>query len=158
MSTPTENLRNLGLTLPPAAKPVGSYVPAVQQGDLLFLSGQVPLKDGRIAFAGQVGAERTIEEAQEAARICVLSGLAIATDHVGSIDRLSAVLKLVVYVSSAPGFNEQHKVANGASDLLVDIFGERGRHARAAVGVAELPLDSTVEVDITFAVAQPYAT
>ena len=151
MSKLSERLRELNLTLPPVAQPVGAYVPAVRHGDLLMLSGQVPLADGKIAYVGKVGAERTIEQAQAAARLCTLNAVAAAADVAGGIDNLGRVLKVVVYVATAPGFTEPHKVANGASDLLADIFGQAGKHARAAVGVAELPLNSTVEVDVTFA-------
>ena len=154
MPKPSERLAELKLTLPAVAKPVGAYVPAVRHGDTLLLSGQVPLADGKITHTGKVGAERTVEEAQAAARVCALNAIAAAAGLAGGIDRLTGVLKVVVYVATAPGFTEPHKVANGASELLADIFGEAGKHARAAVGVAELPLGSTVEVDVTFAVAE----
>ena len=154
MSKPSERLKELNLTLPPVAKPVGAYVPAVRHGDLLMLSGQVPLADGKITHTGKVGAERTLEEALAAARVCTLNAIAAGAGIAGGIDNLARVLKVVVYVAAAPGFTEAHKVANGASDLLADIFGEAGKHARAAVGVAELPLGSTVEIDVTFAVAE----
>jgi len=155
MVNPSERLRELNLTLPPVTRPVGAYVPALRHGDMLFLSGQIPLREGHVAYTGRVGEPggRTLEEAQAAARLCTLNALAVAADAAGGLDRLARVLKVVVYVASAPGFTDQHKVANGASDLLVEIFGDAGRHARAAVGVAELPLNSTVEVDVTFAVA-----
>ena len=154
MSLPSERLRQLNLTLPPATKPVGAYVPALRHGDLLMLSGQIPLKDGQVAYAGKVGgpAGRSLADAQAAARLCALNAIGVAADAVGGVDNLKRVVKLVVYVVSNTGFTEQHKVANGASDLLVELFGEAGKHARAAVGVAELPLNATVEVDITFAV------
>ena len=154
MPKPSERLAELKLALPAVAKPVGAYVPAVRHGDTLMLSGQVPLADGKITHAGKVGAERTVEEAQAAARVCALNAIAAAAGIAGGVDRLTRVLKVVVYVATAPGFTEPHKVANGASELLADIFGEAGKHARAAVGVAELPLGSTVEVDVTFAVAE----
>lgn len=150
MSTPSQRLRELGLTLPPAPKPVAAYVPVVRHGDLLLLSGQIPLRDGKVAITGQVGFARKIEEAQEAARICTLNAIAAGADAVGGIDNLARVLKVVVYVASHEGFTDQHIVANGASNLLKDIFGDAGLHARAAVGVAELPLNASVEVDITF--------
>lgn len=150
MSKPTERLQQLGLTLPPTAKPVGSYVPSVRHGQMLMLSGQIPLKDGKLAFTGKAGGERSLEEAQQAARLCTLNALAIAAEAAGGLDRVAGVLKVVVYVASATGFTDQPQAANGASDLLVEIFGEAGRHARAAVGVAELPLNATTEVDVTF--------
>ena len=152
MSKPSERLKELGLTLPTPPKPVASYVPCVKHGDLLLLSGQIPMKDGKVAFTGQVGLKQKLEDAQEAARVCTLNAIAVAADHAGGIDSLKQVLKVVVYVASHEGFTEQHKVANGASDLLKDIFGDAGRHARAAVGVFSLPLDASVEVDVTFAV------
>lgn len=155
MTRPSERLQALRLTLPTVAKPVGAYVPALRHGDLLFLSGQIPLRDGQVGWTGRVGGSdgRTLEEAQAAARQCVLNAVAAAAEAAGGVDRLARVLKLVVYVASNPGFTDQHKVANGASELLAEIFGDAGRHARAAVGVAELPLNASVEVDVTFAVA-----
>lgn len=154
MPKPSDRLVELNLTLPPVTKPVGAYVPALRAGDRLLLSGQIPLKDGKIAYSGKVGGPtgRTLEDAQAAARLCALNAIGIAADAVGGIDNLTRVLKVVVYVASNAGFTDQHKVANGASDLLAEIFGEAGKHARAAVGVAELPLNATIEVDVTFAV------
>ena len=154
MSLASQRLKELNLTLPPVSKPVGAYKPALRHGDLLLLSGQIPLHEGKVVYTGKVGgpAGRTLEDAQAAARLCALNAIAIAADAAGGIDRLARVLKVVVYVASNEGFTDQHKVANGASDLLAEVFGEAGKHARAAVGVAELPLDSTVEVDVTFAV------
>lgn len=152
MSTASERLKELGLTLPPAPKAVGAYVPCVMHGDLLLLSGQIPLKDGQVQSTGRVGFERTLEQAQEAARLCTLNAIAIAADAAGGIDKIKRIVKVVVYVASHEGFTEQHKVANGASELLVGVFGDAGKHARAAVGVAELPLNASVEVDVTFAV------
>lgn len=152
MSRPSERLKELGITLPTPPRPVASYVPAVRHGDMLLLSGQIPVKDGRVQFEGQVGFALKLEQAVEAARLCTLNAIAVGADAAGGVDNLRQVLKVVVYVASHEGFTEQHKVANGASDLLRDIFGEAGKHARAAVGVAELPLNSAVEVDVTFAV------
>ncbi len=152
MSKPSERLKELGIELPPVPKPVAAYVPAVRHGDMLLLSGQIPLRDGKVQITGQVGFVRKLEEAQEAARICTLNAIAVGADASGGVDNLASVLKVVVYVASHEGFTDQHLVANGASNLLRDIFGEAGRHARAAVGVAELPLNSSVEVDVTFLV------
>lgn len=151
MATHSDRLKSLGLTLPPVTSPVGAYVPALRHGDTLFLSGQIPLQDGKVAWTGKVGAERSLDDAIVAARLCALNAVGIAAYAAGGIDRIARVLKVVVYVASAAGFTEQHKAANGASNLLADIFGEAGRHARAAVGVAELPLNATVEVDVLFA-------
>ncbi len=156
MSTARQRLDELGLVLPPVTKPVGAYVPALRHGDLLLLSGQIPLRDGAVAYTGRVGpGGRSLEDAQAAARLCTLNALAIAADAAGGLERIARVVKVVVYVASQPGFTDQHKVANGASELLVAVLGDAGRHARAAVGVAELPLNASVEVDVTFAVAVP---
>lgn len=155
MSKPSERLKSLGLTLPPTTRPVGAYVPALRHHDTLLLSGQIPIQDGKLAFTGRVGGPggRTLEDAQAAARLCALNAIAVGADAVSGVDHLARVLKVVVYVASNEGFTDAHQVANGASDLLADVFGEAGKHARAAVGVAELPLDATVEVDVMFAVA-----
>jgi enamine deaminase RidA (YjgF/YER057c/UK114 family) len=150
MSKPSERLRELGITLPPVPRPVAAYVPAVRHGSLLLLSGQIPVREGRVVHTGTAGRDRKLEEAQEAARLCALNALAVAADAAGGVDNLKRVLKVVVYVASHEGFTDQHLVANGASAFLADVFGEAGKHARAAVGVAELPLNSTVEVDVTF--------
>lgn len=150
MSKPSERLKELGIELPPAPKPVAAYVPAVRHGDQLILSGQIPVADGKVQFEGQAGFKQTVEAAQQAARLCTINALSVAADAAGGIDNIAGVLKVVVYVASHEGFTDQHLVANGASNLLKDIFGEAGKHARAAVGVAELPLNSTVEIDVTF--------
>ncbi len=151
MATPSRRLEELAIRLPPVTRPVGAYVPALRHGDVLYLSGQVPLVDGKVKYTGRAGAERSLEEAQQAARLCALNAVAVAADAAGGIDHLARVLKVVVYVASTPEFTDQHKAANGASELLADLFGDAGRHARAAVGMASLPLNATVEVDVTFA-------
>jgi enamine deaminase RidA (YjgF/YER057c/UK114 family) len=153
MTRPSERLKQLKLTLPAVTRPVGAYVPALRHGDTLLLSGQIPMREGQLAYTGKVGsaAGRTLADAQAAARLCALNAIAIAADAAGGVDQITRVLKVVVYVASHAGFTDQHKVANGASDLLAEVFGEAGKHTRAAVGVAELPLDATVEVDVTFA-------
>lgn len=150
MSKPSERLKQMGLALPPVGKPLAAYVPCVRHDRLLFLSGQVTMRDGQLAYHGKAGREHDLEAAQAAARLCALNALAVGADAAGGIDNIDRVLKVVVYVASAAGFTDQHLVANGASDLLRDVFGEAGAHARAAVGVAELPMDSAVEIDITF--------
>ncbi len=152
MTPPSEQLAKLGLTLPSVPKPVAAYVPWVRHGDLLLLSGQIPVRDGKVAYTGQVGFQQTLEAAQDAARLCALNAIAVAAEAAGGIDKIARVLKVVVYVASHEGFTDQHLVANGASNLLKEIFGDAGAHARAAVGVAWLPLNSAVEVDITFTV------
>jgi len=150
MSRPSDRLKELGLTLPAVPKPVAAYVPAVRCGNVLFLSGQIPVQDGKMAYAGRVGAERSLEEGQAAARLCALNALAVGAEAAGGLDKIERVVKLVVYVAAGSGFHDAHRVANGASELLVEVFGEAGKHARAAVGVAELPLNASVEVDVTF--------
>jgi enamine deaminase RidA (YjgF/YER057c/UK114 family) len=147
-----ERLRELGIVLPAAPKPLAVYVPAVLSGNLLFISGQLPLVNGSLARAGHVGAELTVEEGQQAARVATLNALAIAGDVLGSLDRVTRVVRLVCHVASAAGFTQQHVVANGASELLGAIFGEAGRHARLALGAAELPLGAPLEVELTLEV------
>ncbi len=144
-------LAKLGLTLPPVAAPVASYVPAVRAGDLVWTSGQLPMVDGQIAQTGKVGPGAGLvspERAAELARICALNALAAVAAQVGSLDRVTRIVKVVGFVASAPGFTGQPQVVNGASALLGDVFAERGAHARSAVGVAELPLDSPVEIEL----------
>ncbi len=141
-------LAELKITLPPAPKPVASYVPAVQAGDLLFLSGTGPFKDGKILFAGKLGKDLTVEQGYEAAKLTILNALAIAKQELGSLDRITRVVRMSGHVASAAGFTQQPAVLNGASDLLVEIFGEAGRHARLALGAAELPLNMAVELEI----------
>ncbi|MFQ5411688.1 MAG: RidA family protein [Phycisphaerae bacterium] len=148
MRTPTRRLRELGLTLPRAPAPVGSYVPGIRTGNLVLVSGQIPIADGAVTVAGKVGRDVTLEEATRAARDCALNGLAIAAETAGGLDHITRVVRLAVYVNSAPGFTDQPGVANGASDLMVDLFGDAGRHARAAVGANELPLNAAVEVEL----------
>jgi enamine deaminase RidA (YjgF/YER057c/UK114 family) len=146
--TPTEKLQSLGLTLPPVAIPVGSYVPALRCGNQVFTSGQLPLADGKLLHPGKVPADVSVEDAHVAARIAVLNGLAAIAQVAGGLNAIERIIRLCVYVNSAPGFTAQPKAANGASDLLAEIFGERGKHARSAVGVAELPLNACVELEI----------
>ena len=133
-----KSLKSLGLELPDAPKPVATYVPAVRTGNLLFLSGVLPMRNGQLAFAGKLGRELTVLEGIEAAKVAILNALAIAKQELGSLDRITRVVKVVGHVASADGFTEQPQVLNGASDLLVAIFGEAGRHARVATGAAEL--------------------
>jgi enamine deaminase RidA (YjgF/YER057c/UK114 family) len=146
-------LRELGLELPPAPRPVASYVPAVRSGSLVFLSGQVPLEEGRPLWTGRLGADLDVEEGSGAARRCALQVLAVLREELGSLNRVRRIVKLTVFVASAPGFSDQPRVANGASDLLAEVFGDAGRHARSAVGVAELPLGAPVEVEVVAEVA-----
>jgi enamine deaminase RidA (YjgF/YER057c/UK114 family) len=140
-------LQELGLVLPQVAAPVASYVPAVRTGDLVYTSGQLPTENGKLAATGKVGAEVSPEQGKTLARICALNALA-AVGSVVDIDTVARVVKVVGFVASAPGFNGQPGVINGASDLLADVFGDNGAHARSAVGVSELPLDAPVEVEL----------
>ena len=156
MSLPSEQLAALGITLPPVPAPVAAYVPAVRVADLVFTSGQLPFVDGQLRSTGQVGAEVDPEEAYACARVAVLNGLAAAAEAAGGLDRIARIVKVVVFVASTPGFTGQPQVANGASELLGQVFGGAGAHARSAVGVTALPLGAPVEVELVVAAgAQP---
>jgi enamine deaminase RidA (YjgF/YER057c/UK114 family) len=148
-----ELLANLGIRLPAPARPIASYIPVRVSGDHAFVSGQIPMEDGNVLSSGRLGAEISIEQGQEAARRCALQALAVLRQELGTLDRVKGIVKVDVFVASAPSFGDQAKVANGASDLLVEIFGEDGKHARAAIGVAELPLGASVEVALIARVA-----
>lgn len=141
-----ERLAELGIILPPAPQPVASYIPVKVVGDLAWVAGQIPMQDGAVTVAGKVGGEVTIDDANAGARRCALQALAALRAALGTLDRVKGIVKLDVFVASATGFTDHPKVANGASDLLVEVFGDEGRHARAAVGVPELPLGAAVEV------------
>ncbi len=141
-------LRQLGIELPAAPKPVANYIPAVQAGALLFLSGVIPLRDGQVVVTGKLGRELTVEQGKEAARIALLNALAIIRQELGSLDRVGKIVRMVGHVASAEGFVQHPAVINGASDLLVQIFGEAGRHARVALGAAELPLNAPIELEL----------
>jgi enamine deaminase RidA (YjgF/YER057c/UK114 family) len=144
----TERLAALGLTLPPVTAPVAAYVPAVRTGAFVYVSGQVPVVDGKLAGTGKVGGEVGASDAAGMARICALNALAAAASAAGGLDRIRRIVKVTGFVASAPGFSGQPQVINGASELLIEVFGEDGRHARSAVGVAELPLNAPVEVEL----------
>ena len=148
MSTPEERIAELGLALPSDAPPLAAYVPAVRSGDLVFTAGQLPRRDGELVATGKVGAEVTPEVAAEAAAACALNALAAVKGEVGDLSAVRRVVKVVVFVASAPDFTGQPGVANGASELLGKVFGDAGVHARSAVGVAVLPLDVPVEVEL----------
>lgn len=141
-------LKELGLELPSPPKPVATYVPAVLAGDLLFVSGVLPVRDGRLEQEGKLGRELTVEQGYESARLAVLNALAIVRQELGTLDRVRRVVRLVGHVASAEGFVQQPAVVNGASDLLVKLFGDAGRHARVAVGAAQLPLNAPVELEL----------
>ncbi|OBF86738.1 LysR family transcriptional regulator [Mycobacterium sp. 852002-51163_SCH5372311] len=140
-------LGQLGVALPQVAAPLAAYVPAVRTGNLVYTAGQLPFDSGKLARTGKVGANITPEEGKVLARICALNALA-AVDALVGLDTVTQVVKVVGFVASAPGFNGQPSVVNGASDLLAEVFGDKGAHARSAVGVAELPLDAPVEIEL----------
>jgi enamine deaminase RidA (YjgF/YER057c/UK114 family) len=146
--TASERLAELKLTLPKVAVPVGSYVPAVCSGQYVFTSGQLPIRDGNVVYTGKVPGDVSVQNATEGAAIAILNAVAAAAQAAGGLEKISRILRVAVFVNSSPGFTDQPKVANGASDLLVKIFGDTSRHARAAVGVAELPLNAAVEVEL----------
>jgi enamine deaminase RidA (YjgF/YER057c/UK114 family) len=146
--TPEERLAELGLTIPPVAAPVAAYVPAVRTGSYVYTAGQLPLREGELMHAGKVGAGVSPEEAYECARQCALNALAAVRSQVGDLSAITRVVKLVGFVASTPGFTAQPQVVNGASELLGQVFGDIGQHARSAVGVLVLPLDAPVEVEL----------
>lgn len=152
-STISSRLADAGVQLPNAAAPAANYVPWVRFGNMLQTSGQLPLADGKIAVAGKLGANVSLEDGQIAARHCAINILAQAQAALGDLETIGRLLKLTVFVASEASFTEQHKVANGASDFLVEILGDRGRHARSAVGVPALPLDAAVEIEALFEIA-----
>ncbi|MGO8956062.1 MAG: RidA family protein [Streptosporangiaceae bacterium] len=147
-SGPQERLAALGLSLPPVAAPLAAYVPAVRSGSLVYTAGQLPVVDGKLVSAGKVGAEVGAVEAAALARTCALNALAAAAAAAGGLSAIRRIVKLTGYVASAPDFTGQPQVVNGASELLLEVFGEAGRHARSAVGTAVLPLDAPVEIDL----------
>jgi enamine deaminase RidA (YjgF/YER057c/UK114 family) len=142
-----KRIKELGIELPPSSPPGAMYVPVKRLGRALYVSGQVPMKDGRPIYTGKVGSERSIEYAQEAARLCVINMLAAVKEYLGDLDRVANIVKLQTFVNSETGFTNQHIVANAASQLLHDIFGESGRHARTAIATNQLPMDFTVEIE-----------
>jgi enamine deaminase RidA (YjgF/YER057c/UK114 family) len=152
VTTPHAKLAELGLALPEVAAPVAAYVPAVQTGNHVYVSGQLPIADGKLLATGKVGADISAEQAKDLARVCALNVLA-AVDGLVGLENVVKVVKVVGFVASAPGFTDQPVVINGASELLTQVFGEAGRHARSAVGVAELPRNTPVEVEAIVEVA-----
>jgi enamine deaminase RidA (YjgF/YER057c/UK114 family) len=151
--TATERLAELGLALPPVAPPVAAYVPAVRTGSYVYTSGQLPLVDGKLQGVGKVGDGVTTDEAAALARIAALNALAAAASVAGGLDGIARIVQVTCFVASDPSFTGQAQVANGASDLLIEVFGDAGRHARSAVGMAVLPLDTPVEVELIAEVA-----
>ncbi|MDP9438349.1 MAG: RidA family protein [Actinomycetota bacterium] len=152
---PTSRLRELGLELPPVPNPAGSYVPAAQAGTLIFTAGQLPFSGGELHRTGKVGETVSPEDARECARLCALNALAAAAERAGGLDNLRDIVKVTGFVASAAGFNGQPGVLNGASQLLGEVFGDAGLHARSAVGVSELPLDAPVEVELVVSLDPP---
>ncbi len=148
-------LAELGIELPAVPKPVGAYVLSVQTGNLLYTSGIGPQRDGQFPYQGHVGGELTIEEGRAAARLCMLNLLSLIRDAAGSLDRIARVVKVLGFVASAPDFGDQPLVMNGASELLIEVFGDRGRHARSAIGVNELPRHIPVEIEMIVELLPP---
>jgi enamine deaminase RidA (YjgF/YER057c/UK114 family) len=155
MMSISARLQQMGISLPPVAAPVGSYVPAIEFNAIVVTSGQLPMVDGDLSATGKVPSAVSEQQAAAAARVAAINGLAAIAAVAGDLERVDRILRVAVYVNSAAGFTRQPQVANGASDLLVDLFGDRGRHARLAVGVNELPLDSPVEVELTALLRKP---
>ena len=150
--TPEHKLKELGISLPDLPRPLGSYLPFVRTGNLVYLSGMLPLKEGKLIAAGRVGESVALDEAVLAARIAAINGLAVLKTAIGNLDQVRRCIKISGFVASARDFTDQPKVVNGASDLLLEVFGEMGRHARSAVGVHILPMNSPVEIELIFEV------
>ena len=143
-----EKLQSLKISLPTPPKPAGSYIPVVVSKSWAFVSGQIPIKDGKVAFIGKVPTSQSIENAQKAAKLCAINALAQLKAELGNLDKIKKIIKISGYVNSEQNFSEHPKVINAASDFLYDVFGEKGKHSRIAIGVNSLPLDSTVELDM----------
>lgn len=148
-----QRLKDLGIALPVAATPIANYVPAVRTGNLVFIAGQLPLKDGQVAVEGKLGDSVSLEQGVQAARLCALNILAQAKGAIGDLDRVVRVVKLTGFVACSPAFTQHPQVVNGASDVMVEVFGDIGRHARAAVGAPSLPRGAAVEVEAVIEVA-----
>jgi enamine deaminase RidA (YjgF/YER057c/UK114 family) len=143
-----DRLKELSIKIPTPPKPAGSYIPVVTTNNLAFVSGQIPMKEGKVVFEGKVPKEQSLDSAREAAKICIINGLAQLKVNLGSLDKITKFVRISGFVNSSPNFTEQPKVINAASDLLVEIFGDIAKHSRIAVGVTSLPLNSTVEIDM----------
>ena len=143
-----EKLKELGIEIPTPPNPAGSYIPVVTTGNLAFVSGQIPMKEGKVVFEGKVPDNQSVDSARDAAKICIINGLAQLKANLGSLDKITKFVRISGFVNSNSNFTEQPKVINAASDLLVEIFGDMAKHSRIAVGVANLPLNSTVEIDM----------
>ena len=143
-----DKLKELNIEIPTPPSPAGSYIPVVTTGNLAFVSGQIPMKEGKVIFEGKVPENQSVDSAREAAKICIINGLAQLKINLGSLDKITKFVRISGFVNSSPDFAEQPKVINAASDLLVEVFGDMAKHSRIAVGVANLPLNSTVEIDM----------
>jgi len=143
-----DKLRELSINIPTPPSPAGSYIPVVTTGNLAFVSGQIPMKEGKVVIEGKVPEKQSLDSARDAAKICIINGLAQLKANLGSLDKITKFVRISGFVNSNPEFTEQPKVINAASDLLVEIFGDMAKHSRIAVGVASLPLNSTVEIDM----------
>ena len=143
-----DKIKQLGIVLPTPPKPAGSYISVVTSGNLAFVSGQIPMQDGKVQYTGKVPSEKSIEDAQAAAKLCAINLLAQLKSNLGNLDRITKIVRVSGFVNSTPEFTEQPKIINAASDLFFEIFGEIGNHSRIAVGVSSLPLGSTVEIDM----------
>jgi enamine deaminase RidA (YjgF/YER057c/UK114 family) len=143
-----EKIKQMGITITEAAKPLAAYIPALQTGNLVMTSGQVPIEGGAIKYKGKVGKDLNEEEGKKAAKLCAINCLSAIKSVIGNLDKIKRIVKLTVFVSSAEGFTAQPKVANGASEFIVEVFGDSGKHVRSAVGVSELPLNSAVEIEM----------
>lgn len=143
-----ERIKELGYTVPEAPKPLAAYIPALREGNLVYTAGQLPLASGELKFKGKLGKELTEEEGKKAAELCALNCLSVVKSVAGSLDNVERIIKVTAFINSAPGFTDQPKIANGASEFFVNVFGEQGKHVRSAVGVNELPLNAAVEVEI----------
>lgn len=143
-----KKIESLNITLPTPPKPAGAYIPVVITGQIVYVSGQIPIKDGKIAYQGKVPSEQSLENAQEAAKLCVINALAQLKLKLGNLEKISKILRVSGFVNTEPSFTEHPKVINAASNLLFEIFGEKGQHSRIAIGVASLPFDATVEIDM----------
>ena len=149
-----EKIVSLNITLPVPPKPAGSYIPVVRTRNLVFVSGQIPIRDGKVEFQGKVPTDASIDTAQKAARLCIINVLAQLKAEIGTLDKISKIVRVSGFVNSASDFYEQPKIINAASDLLFEIFGDKGKHSRIAVGVSSLPMNSTVEIDLIAEVSQ----
>lgn len=154
MSEIENRLSEMGLVLPAPPQPVAAYIPAVLHQGLLYISGQLPMKNGQLSCVGKVGQDVSLEQAYAAAQVCTLNALSIVKDTVGSLERIARVIKVGGFVASTPDFSDHPKVINGASELLGELLGEKGRHARAAVGVSALPLNAAVEIEFVIAITE----